>query len=301
MQNRTLLSKIAGFFLCTCILYLNTNPATADVRAEYLVNLLENGSSYRVKIQAAQSLGRLQCKEAIPSLIKALKDESPPVVIAAATALGEIGDPSALPALKAANQKKHTSAVKIQLSASIRLLQAAVSEEKSADPATLEPVNVRFMVKVDAMGNSSATTTPNITEIMRSTVISVLSQNANVEIQPDSMTESQIRKIQKKKEVITFILSGALIELRRENQFMIAKVALNVLSNPDYNLVMMPSGEARVPIDYSVVAAAKQQGASPETVNDLEKKAMAIAEKLVLEKLIDNLVGKILVAVPDVL
>jgi hypothetical protein len=301
VQNRTFNSKIASFFLCTCILYLNSNPATADVRTEYLINLLENGSSYRVKIQAAQSLGRLQCKEAIPSLIKALKDESSPVVIAAAAALGEIGDASALPALKAANQKKHTTAVRIQLSASIRLLQAAISEKTGTDVAESEPANVRFIVKVDAMGNSSATTTPNITELMRNTVISVLSQNSNVEIQPDSMTESQIRKIRKKKKVITFILSGALIELRRENQFMIAKVALNVLSNPDYNLVMMPSGEARVPIDDSVVSAAKQQGASPETVNSLEKKAMAIAEKLVLEKLIGNLVGKILVAVPDVL
>jgi len=48
---------------------------------------------------AAQSLGRLGAREAVPDLIEALAERDPDLRVNAAWALGEIGDPAAIPAL----------------------------------------------------------------------------------------------------------------------------------------------------------------------------------------------------------
>ena len=277
------------------------SPASADVRADYLISLLKNGSSYRVKIQAAQSLGRIQCREAIPALEDALDDESSHVVIAAAAALGEIGDPAAIPALKTASRKGHSAAVINQIQATIRLLQDLMPEagpDKNDVAATAES---EFLIKVDAMGNSSTSSTEGVTDILRAIVVDELLKKQGVEIQSSSMSETDVKQRIKKGKAKAFILSGALIKLQREEQFMVAKIALNVLSNPDYNLIMMPSGEARIQIDFSALQAARQQGASKLTISQLEKTAIESAEKRVLKKLVENLVGKILEAVPNVL
>lgn len=287
-----------GLYVLFGFLFI-ANSAAADVRADYLINLLKTGSSYRVRIQAAQSLGRLQSKEALPALQAALDDKSPHVVIAVAAALGEIGDPSVLSSLKAAKRKSHSSAVKTQLSASIRLLQAMSSEGETVRERVSG--GQRFLIKVDAMGNSSTSRTPNIVNVMRELVIDVLAQRSGIEIQSGSMTDTQVRSKLKKGKQKGFILSGALITLQQEQGFMIAKIALNVLSNPDYNLVMMPSGEARVPIDFSDSQSAKQQGRSPEAIRQLERDAVRQSEKIVMRRLIDNLISKILEAAPDVL
>lgn len=272
----------------------------ADVRADYLISLLKNGSSYRVKIQAAQSLGRIQCRDAIPALEEALSDESAHVIIAAAAALGEIGDPASIPALKAANRKGHSTAVRNQIASTISLLQERLPDSQTENVG-IGSAEKSFLVKVDAMGNSSTTSTVGITEILRNIVVEALVKKQGVEIQAASTTDVDIRQQVKNRKIRAFILSGALIKLNQEEQFMVAKVALNVLSNPDYNLVMMPSGEARIPIDFSSVQAARQQGASQQTIQKLERQALQNAEKQVLKKLVENLIGKILEAAPDVL
>jgi len=48
-----------------------------------------------VRISAATSLGKMSAKDAIPSLREALKDEKVEVILAAASALHSLGDPSA--------------------------------------------------------------------------------------------------------------------------------------------------------------------------------------------------------------
>ncbi|MBN2672285.1 MAG: HEAT repeat domain-containing protein [Deltaproteobacteria bacterium] len=278
-----------------------SHSANADVRADYLINLLKTGSSYRVRIQAAQSLGRIQSKEALPALQDALKDSSPHVVIAVAAALGEIGDPAALPALKAASRRNHSAAVKTQLAATIRLLQAIAPDSADSSDIAESPGQYQFLVKVDAMGNSSTSRTPNIVNVMRDLVMDVLAARAGVEIQSGVMTDEQVRAKLKKESQKGFIISGALIKLQREQDYMVAKIALNVLSNPDYNLVMMPAGEARVPIDFSDALAARHQGKSQDVVAQLETDSIRKAETIVMKKLIENLIGKILEAAPDVL
>lgn len=75
--------------------------AQADARANYLIRLLQGSSQFRVRAQAAISLGTANREsQVVSALSKALADEHPAVRTAAATSLGRMGDPAALAALR---------------------------------------------------------------------------------------------------------------------------------------------------------------------------------------------------------
>jgi len=72
-----------------------------DPRSTYLVKLLQGSSQFRVRAQAAISLGSIEGSTAtVRALASALRDAHPAVRAAAATALGRVGDPSVLASLR---------------------------------------------------------------------------------------------------------------------------------------------------------------------------------------------------------
>ena len=73
--------------------------AAASPRTDRLVTFLADHDSYRVRAQAAQSLGRVGDARAVDALVSALGDDHAAVRAAAALALGRIGSPAALGAL----------------------------------------------------------------------------------------------------------------------------------------------------------------------------------------------------------
>lgn len=78
-------------------------PALADARSDYLVRLLRGSSQFRVRAQAAISLGNAAAdSEVLAALAMSLEDEHPAVRAAAATSLGRLGDARSLDALREA-------------------------------------------------------------------------------------------------------------------------------------------------------------------------------------------------------
>jgi hypothetical protein len=78
--------------------------AFADARSDYLVQLLVASSQFRVRAQAAISLGSVHAEgSVVDALGRALRDEHPAVRAAAANSLGRLAEPSALAALRAAS------------------------------------------------------------------------------------------------------------------------------------------------------------------------------------------------------
>jgi hypothetical protein len=70
--------------------------------------VLRNTKAQRdLRAHAAEALGALASNDAVPDLIAALEDSSAEVRYWAAYALGQIGDPEALPALERLAQKDH--------------------------------------------------------------------------------------------------------------------------------------------------------------------------------------------------
>ncbi|HEO64319.1 MAG TPA: HEAT repeat domain-containing protein, partial [Spirochaetes bacterium] len=86
----------------SCVAYrfdqLRQHEAQKDDVA--LIRFLENSKDGYIRAQAAQSLGRLKSKKAVLSLIKALHDTEWEVRLYSAEALGKIGDPRGVKAIR---------------------------------------------------------------------------------------------------------------------------------------------------------------------------------------------------------
>jgi hypothetical protein len=274
------------WFLFNFVLLVISFFATAvfaDARSNYLINMLEKGGSYRVKVQAAGSLGRIKCKDAVPALKKALHDSNELVVIAAATALGQIGDVSAIGDLTEVSGRTKSMAARSQILTTLRILKSIAS--KSQQSSFHGSSRVLFLARVDVMGNSSDYKSSDIISVMGRILKESLLANGHVRIQEDGLTDSQVVKEMKTQGLRGFIISGSLLKLKKVQNFIEVKVALNVFSNPDYNLLMMPSGGIRYPL-------------KSENLSSKEEKA---AYEDAIRRLIDDLLGKVLTALPTVL
>jgi len=245
--------------------------ATADARSEYLINMLENGSSYRVKVQAATTLGQIKCQDAVGVLERALEDDHELVVIAAAAALGRIGDTSVIPSVSRALESPPSSAARSQLESTMRILKAITGEGAIEDARAADSV---FLVRVDAMGNSSTTQREDVTDLMRDTVMQTLRKQPGVVIQEPGLGNKQVKKKLKKEKLRGYILSGSVLRMEHVGDQMIVKISLNVFSNPDYNLLMMPSAEGAVAVIDGPLTRETERSAQ-------EKALRAVIEALV--------------------
>jgi hypothetical protein len=90
---------VAVVLLIGALLGVHVRPAYAD-RIDDLAKTLESDDDDKARIAAAVALGRIGDAKAVPALIRALKDKSPVVRGMAASALGRIGDERAIPALE---------------------------------------------------------------------------------------------------------------------------------------------------------------------------------------------------------
>jgi HEAT repeats len=81
------------------LLLLATSPARAD-KVDELTQALLTDPSFKVKVQAALVLGKLNDKRAVPALVTALRDSNDTVRGMAALSLGKLGDPRAVGPLR---------------------------------------------------------------------------------------------------------------------------------------------------------------------------------------------------------
>ncbi len=104
-----MLGMLNGRVACVCmaiaalVLVLPATRVRADdPRSSYLIKLLQGSSQFRVRAQAAISLGSIDPSSAVrEALGNALRDSHPAVRASAATSLGRVGDRSSVVALRA--------------------------------------------------------------------------------------------------------------------------------------------------------------------------------------------------------
>jgi hypothetical protein len=258
------------------IAFVLAGQASADARSEYLINMLENGATYRIRVQAASTLGVIRCTDAVPALGRALSDESDLVVISSAAALGQIGSPAAVPAIEAALRNPPSEPARAQLETTLRVLRALEQgDDLTPSPEAAPP---RYLLRVDAMGDSSGAQREDITEKMRVMVVDRLARESGVILQASAMKADQVRAKVKKERLKAFILTGAIIRLERVDTQIVVKISLNVFSNPGYNLLAMPSAEGSVTVGSGPMSLDAERGAQDRA----------------LKAVIDALVGSVL-------
>ncbi len=135
--------------LAILLVVLWTGSAAARSTLEQLVDRLENGADFRVRVQAALELGKRKTSAAREPLEQALGDSNAAVRASAAAALKMLGDPRAIPALKK-HLKDSSAAVRSQIKSTIEAL-----EKKNAKKTTSKPSGAKILIEVGQMSNGT--------------------------------------------------------------------------------------------------------------------------------------------------
>jgi hypothetical protein len=136
-------------------------PAGADARSDYLIRLLKGSTQFRVRAQAAISLGGVGvAPDVFDALVAAVSDDHPAVRAAAANSLARMADPRALRALRLLVDDPEPP-VRAAAKAAIAKLEASRAPDGiERDPAPVQPSGpVRYYIAV----GKPASRVPNFT------------------------------------------------------------------------------------------------------------------------------------------
>ena len=255
-----------------------SSQAKTDARSDYLVKMLENSANYRLRVQAATTLGKLRKKEAVPALLKATEDENELVIISAAIALKQIGDARIVADLEKVLKKTKSKAARSQMEVTIRLLKEIGSGGQEKPESSTKP---RFLVRVDAMGNSSSSRIRELPDIMRKLVVERVKNEHDVILQNEKMEAKEIREKLKAERLEGYIISGSIIKMDMQSDKLVVKLGLNLFSNPDYNLLMMPTAEASVNVNKNEI--------NTKAGEDEYSRAVKIVANSLIDTIFDNL------------
>jgi len=118
---------------------------------------LSEASDFRVRVSAALVLGHTRPVGSLEALESALADVHPAVRVAAARALGSLGDPAALPPLEQRLSRDASASVTAQLRVAIAQLRRTPGDDNaSAAGGHRLPPGVRYLVELGSMSNHSA-------------------------------------------------------------------------------------------------------------------------------------------------
>ncbi|MBK7581043.1 MAG: HEAT repeat domain-containing protein [Myxococcales bacterium] len=116
------LRRFALSVACAIALTLSHGSAYAGGSVDQLIERLQNGADFRVRVQAALQLGKTKHPDAREPLEKALDDDNAAVRTASAAALKVLADKKSITALEA-HKKDSSSAVRSQIAATLASLR----------------------------------------------------------------------------------------------------------------------------------------------------------------------------------
>ena len=136
-------------FVCLLVLCMSTAVWSRDAK-DYIADLNKSKDEKTI-IEAADWLGKEKEKDAIPALISLLSDDRENVRVAAATALGYIGDEKAVEALNSALLNDKSSDVRYAAILSTYRIGSKKSLEawKKAKETEQDPIIRDFLAKME--------------------------------------------------------------------------------------------------------------------------------------------------------
>lgn len=254
----------------------------ADARTDRLVDLLRNSGNYRVRVQSAQSLGRIRDLETAPALITALEDQHPAVRAAAAQALGRLGARNALPQLRRlaadGSQPDEVSQQAQRAISQIQQIAEGDAPSKTAPPSG----EIRFYIGVGEMGNTTDVRPGELEKTLGDMITEELGKAAGVQLAPPGQTPADAQKVIKKNGWAGYFLQGSVVRLEDSGGQIHALVSIMVLSNPGRDLRMMLHGRAAAGIPGG-------QELTPNMAKSLQNYALKAAVKGAIERLSQQL------------
>ncbi|MFK7992156.1 MAG: HEAT repeat domain-containing protein [Sandaracinaceae bacterium] len=228
--------------------------AFADARTDYLVRALRTSDMFRVRAQAAASLGRVQAEPAvIQALTSALSDRHPAVRAAAASSLERHGDPAPLPQLRRATRDRE-SAVRAAAARAVQRLEAVarsqprrrgVTNNGGGSSASSGPA--RFYVAVGTPGTKVRSVSPAVLRSSRDFIAQTVSQTRGVRIAPANERRNAAARVLRDDDLVGYYLDVSITSLGPGSSGGTrAAVSVILQTYPDRNIRSMLSGAATV-------------------------------------------------------
>jgi plasmid stability protein len=173
--------------------------ASAQDAANAMRELAES-TDFRVRVSAALYLGRTKPAGAREVLEHALTDAHPTVRVAAAAALGSLGDAAAIGALSRRLPDESSASVRAQITSSVEQLRrgvAAAEGEPDTGAAQLGP-NVHLVVRLGTMRNGSGVRGEDMRRVLQRaahTRARVLKGAAVIESDPAVIAQASARHL----------------------------------------------------------------------------------------------------------
>jgi hypothetical protein len=204
---------------------------------------LATGSDFRVRVAAALALGKSKNKNARFALERALRDAHPAVRSAAAAALGQLGDPLALPALRGASQREKIVGVKNQMDQVVTRLSAHAKKGKP-----------KYLVSVGKLDNKSGVSGASLLGALRESTRERMAQVPGVEVLDDG---ADVGAASKSRNLPAFALDGSITQLKKKQATgsiaYAARVEYLIRKMPDHTLKGTMMGAAQATADTAQV------------------------------------------------
>ena len=192
--------------LTVALLLLMAGRASAD-KIDELTRALMQDSSYKVRVQAALVLGKLNDKRAVPALIQALHDENETVRGVAATSLGRIGDKSSSNALMVASTSDASEFVRSQAKKALEL----VAGGGGAIVVTPPKAGARFYVAIGFQSGSKVS--PEYLRLIRDSLAKELQKVSSVTLTVSGSSGEPSRSLLASRHLTGFIVDGSIQRL----------------------------------------------------------------------------------------
>jgi hypothetical protein len=235
---------------------IDVGSARADARSDYLIQTLRTSDSFRVRAQAALSLGSLRppSSEVLDALTRALEDEAPAVRSAAATSLGRLEDPAALAALRAARRDANAD-VRQAVDRAIMNLQRVAAQRGTSGSRTSATASsgcrasspqgaARYYVGVGAPGSSVRGVTPELLERAREAIACEVGNLAGVELAPADESNAAARRVLQRRHLTGYYIESSIVSVEQTGAGTRIRVSVVVSTYPGRDIRAMLQGSA---------------------------------------------------------
>jgi HEAT repeat protein len=189
-----------------------------DPRSTYLIKLLEGSSQFRVRAQAAISLGAVDASRgAVDALAKALRDVHPAVRAAAATSLGRVGDAKSLVALRGL-ERDPEEPVRTAARAALARLETS-TPSMGVDPVTQPPVPTGpalYYVAVAEPATRVASLDKQLLVQAHAFIKQRVGQMQGVRLAPDAESSQAAESVLKKQKLKGFYLDSSIVSVEKK-------------------------------------------------------------------------------------
>lgn len=237
--------RIAAWLGALCVFAI-AGSAAADARSDYLVRLLQDSTQFRVRAQAAISLGGVEsAPEVVDALMKSLSDEHPAVRAAAANSLGRLSDSKALRALRSAENDPEPP-VRSAVKAAIAKIESASRSSGSEVAVKTTPTGPpRFYVAV----GRPATRAPDVGAGDLDRALQVLRERVSsidgVVLAPPDEPPSQVRSVLRARNLRGYYIESSVTSIEQKPGGGVrAAVSVIVATYPDRAMRAIMQGAA---------------------------------------------------------